>query len=499
MILTELNLKNFGRFTDKRIQLKEGMNLFYGENEKGKSTLHMFIRAMLFGLERQRGKASRNDLYSTYEPWHYPAYYAGVLKFESGGKIFRIERSFHKSQKESRLICESDGEELSLNHGDLEMLLGGLEANAFDNTVSVRQMKSAADSSLAAELKNYAANYQKSGDFELDITEALRQLKEEQRRWQRRLKTEQDRQRRNREQVQTKIDFMQVELEQSMGTLYELHDQEESLRKKEQAEQQELALEEVKRPFSIFTGVIVAALASIVLCLLVSNIWISLALSVGCFIAVLFAYFRFAQVREPAVQSDTQEFQQIRWEIQRVTEEIKERNTGIENLKENLEELEVVSTKVKAAEQEIAALELAAETIQRLSGEIRSEQGDQLNQKASAILAAVTDGKYQRIVVDDALRININTSDQLLGLHQVSRGTIEQIYFAIRMAAAELLNDQEPMPVILDETFAFYDEKRAARTLRWLSENKQQVLLFTCQKREEELLKKNGIGYSCPW
>lgn len=35
MIIQELRLKNFGKFTDKSIQLKEGMNLMYGENESG--------------------------------------------------------------------------------------------------------------------------------------------------------------------------------------------------------------------------------------------------------------------------------------------------------------------------------------------------------------------------------------------------------------------------------------------------------------------------------
>ena len=46
MIIQELRLKNFGKFTDKSIQLKEGMNLMYGENESGKSTIHTFIKGI---------------------------------------------------------------------------------------------------------------------------------------------------------------------------------------------------------------------------------------------------------------------------------------------------------------------------------------------------------------------------------------------------------------------------------------------------------------------
>ena len=84
MRITELVLKNFGRFTDKRIGLTDGINIIYGENESGKSTLHTFLKGMLFGMERKRGRAAATDTFSTYEPWENPNYYAGILRFECG-------------------------------------------------------------------------------------------------------------------------------------------------------------------------------------------------------------------------------------------------------------------------------------------------------------------------------------------------------------------------------------------------------------------------------
>ena len=47
MKIKELRLKNFGKFTNKEIHFSDGMNVIYGENESGKSTLYTFIRAML--------------------------------------------------------------------------------------------------------------------------------------------------------------------------------------------------------------------------------------------------------------------------------------------------------------------------------------------------------------------------------------------------------------------------------------------------------------------
>ena len=59
MKIQKLRLKHFGKFTDKDIQLREGINILYGENESGKSTLHSFIKGMLFGMERGRGEIGR--------------------------------------------------------------------------------------------------------------------------------------------------------------------------------------------------------------------------------------------------------------------------------------------------------------------------------------------------------------------------------------------------------------------------------------------------------
>ena len=86
MQIRELILKNYGKFHNRQIELEDGINLIYGENESGKSTIHTFIKGMLFGMERGRGRAAVNDTYSTYEPWENSNYYAGILQFSSGGK-----------------------------------------------------------------------------------------------------------------------------------------------------------------------------------------------------------------------------------------------------------------------------------------------------------------------------------------------------------------------------------------------------------------------------
>ena len=61
MRILDVYISGFGKFHDTDITFQDGLNIVYGKNEAGKSTIHTFIRSMLFGIERQRGRAARND------------------------------------------------------------------------------------------------------------------------------------------------------------------------------------------------------------------------------------------------------------------------------------------------------------------------------------------------------------------------------------------------------------------------------------------------------
>ena len=91
--------------------------------------------------------------------------------------------------------------------------------------------------------------------------------------------------------------------------------------------------------------------------------------------------------------------------------------------------------------------------------------------------------------MDEALHMSVNTGERIVSIERLSRGTLEQIYFALRMAAAEMLQEEE-LPVILDETFAFYDDKRLQSVLKWLSQQERQVIILSCQRREMEFLRR---------
>jgi hypothetical protein len=153
-----------------------------------------------------------------------------------------------------------------------------------------------------------------------------------------------------------------------------------------------------------------------------------------------------------------------------------------------------------AAQPEGAALELAALTMAmehiRQVGTGRTRGGEQETEKrASEILCALTGGRYDRMRFGRDGRIELYTGDQSIDLQQAGRATAQQAGFAMRMAIGEYLAGGRELPVILDEAFSMYDEPHLEEALRWLKSSGRQVILFTCQRREREILRRIEQNY----
>lgn len=476
MKIRELYLKNFGKFSDKRIVLEDGINLFYGENEFGKTTIHTFIKSMLFGMERGRGRASANDTFSIYEPWENPNYYSGVLKFESGGKNFTLRRNFDKYGKSASLICEDDGEEFSIEHGDLEHILNGLGASNYENTVAVGQMKVETNQNLAAELQNYATNYYATGNSEIDLDGALNRLRNQKKDVEKEI-------RELRQKREEQIQHIEQERSYILRDVQKLEQEIEELDEKLAATQ-----ETVKdnagwgKKFVLLLGIFLGSVVGMAL-FDISPIIVAAVVAISAIIILISGLNRNGKKEEDSENS------RFLWQREHLQQELQEKQTLRDNLQEQIEELSETDDVYQRQLKKSMALTLAMERMTELSKDVHEELSIRLNEKASEVLSKITGGKYEMLFVDEKLRMSLYTQGRRISIDQVSRGTIEQIYFALRMAASEILHEEE-YPVILDDTFVYYDDKRLENTLRWLKENKKQVLLFTCQKREGEILKR---------
>lgn len=550
MKLKKLNLQSFGKFTGKEIALEDGINVFYGENETGKSTVFAFIRSMLFGMERGRGKAAQKDVFSQYEPWHNPNHYAGKLWFTTeepgacgGEKCFCLSRHFDKYGKKAELYCENDGEEFSIEHGDLDMLLGGLTQTDYDNTIAIRQLKAETDQNLAKALRNYAANYYTSGNSEIDLEQALLILREKQKIEEKSLRMMGKEKEKQKEKLEQEADYMWRELQQKKGRHMEV-EQEISLLQKRvgQLSREEVQNRQLKKQYSpkmrenntnnqmpqqkgrLYPVEVIAVLLLVVLLFVcLPQPWNSIVSVVIALAEALYVWNRLKDrdthaadaweeqedIEEHNEENDKadrktekeiiqKELERLHWEQARLDQEIKDRQIAWDNIREKLAEFYEVTRENKEQKKKAEALQLAQERLLRLSGNIQKEISVQLNERASSILQELTCGKYIRLIVEDDMQMYVLTEDGRIGIERLSRGTMEQIYFALRMAAAEVLYDEE-YPVILDDTFAYYDEERLRSVLFWLYQNKKQVLLFTCHKREQEILAQMHIPYRNGW
>ena len=491
MVITELYIRNFGKLSERHFYLRDGVQVISGENEYGKTTLHAFIRAMLFGLERGRGRAAAKDDFSRYEPWDDPGSYAGVMRFTCGGRSFRLERNFARQTKQVSLVCEDDGEELSVEHGDLQMLLGGMTAELFDNTVSVGQLKAAPGQELSDALANYAANYYETGGGEYDLSKALKSLDEKKRAVRRELRDEEAAGETERKKLLQKSRYLEEDIRRLDAEYKEI---EKTLRELPGPERTDV---HGKNRFII--GGIAAICAGVLL--LLWSLWsghesgrglsaVSVLTALVPVLAAVAGVFLLAagyagKFRSHRNRSEADE--QRRWELERIRLELREKEIRRENIREQYEESEKSDSQIRLEEQ-CRALELAVEELQKAAQVTAGSMERSMSRRASEIFSAITDGKYRSLETDRQRGITVWDGERKIPAGRLSRGTVEQIYFCIRMAAAEILTE-EPLPLILDDVFAFYDDKRLESVLKWLSGQEKQVIIFTCHSREKELLR----------
>ena len=148
--------------------------------------------------------------------------------------------------------------------------------------------------------------------------------------------------------------------------------------------------------------------------------------------------------------------------------------------------------------EKLEAIAEAKERIQLLSEEIYQSFAFYLNKETAKILSHITKERYDSLFIDQNLRIFVNTKDKMLPLEQASTGTIDQLYLSLRLAMAKLLQKEQKefLPLLFDDSFAMYDENRLSAALSFVNkEYPSQVLLFTCHKREAEVLEKLQIEF----
>lgn len=138
MRITEINIAEFGCIKNKIISPEAGMNIVYGENESGKSTVLLFIKYMLYGLGRRAASNSERERSISWSG-HTAA---GSMTFVHDEKVYRIERRYVEGGREKLSVtCLDDGSEISTDKTPGEYFLG-VPKEVFESSSFVGQMRS---------------------------------------------------------------------------------------------------------------------------------------------------------------------------------------------------------------------------------------------------------------------------------------------------------------------------------------------------------------------
>lgn len=482
MIINRLILKNFGKFQGKEIELKEGINILFGENESGKSTIHVFLQSMLFGMKRGRGKASKTDIYSRYMPWENGNWYEGSMVFTCGERTFRLERGFGKFAKAPILVCKTDGEMLSVEHGDLDMLLGGITENVYENTVSVGQAKSRTEEGLLKEIRDYLSEFQGTGDFRFHPEQAVEILKK-----------------RRKELEQKEREALAEKEKQERESALKIHLEEEEIENIQRKLKEKLSGDASAREVQERGKGKIILLAILLLVGAVLGVWVwkSPIMAIVLPLLLFGMYFGLSYLLSQKRKREQQAAKKAKTEERRrlLKESLQERQMKLENLKEAAAERKHDYDTIEKIRKEIQAVSIAEAKIKEAAGNLQKLTGQKLQDEISEIFAQITGGKYKRVLLTENFEIYLDTGEKYLQLYQVSYGTAEQVYLALRLACGTILCQEEELPLILDETFAMYDEKRLIQALKYISQRKSQVILFSSNKREIQALEKAGIPF----
>ena len=605
MKLLDLHINGFGKFHDCSIRFEDGLNVIYGKNVAGKSTLHTFIRAMLFGMERQRGRAARTDQFSRYKPWDLKGGYGGRLRLESGGHVYRLQRDF-QNPRDFTIVDETEGRQTEPTRAFMDRLLCGLNETSYVNTISIGQLKSATDSGMVTELKNYIANMNTTGNMALNITKASAFLKAQRKELERQQTPEAARTyttvlgdirnlereisapeyenhltefQEKKAQAKAQLDTLQKEkedllqkiargrqvLESSQFTdensieAYEAHGNAVYADYTHAKNLCEKASRKAAPPLFLALGILLAAGGAALMFSSQSGfrlpsllLFLAALLSVGggiYFLArnngnrkdldyskkllqeILSRHLGDETVSSEAMNAFSQrmaEFKRLsravlssqetaanlekqmeeisirqsdfgaeiekqlksQWELEKKLEHLAALKTQAEGLKEIIRENDRIS-------QELAAIDLAQDTMTELSTSIRDSFGLYLNKEASDLINGITGGIYNSMSVDENLNVFMNTKTKLVPMEQVSSGTMDQIYLALRLAAARLIQSgPEKMPLIFDDSFVLYDDERLRSALKWLASAVDgQIIMFTCHQREAQVLTAAQIPF----
>ena len=158
------------------------------------------------------------------------------------------------------------------------------------------------------------------------------------------------------------------------------------------------------------------------------------------------------------------------------------------------EELAEVVDNIKRDSKRVASIDMALNTLNASFNQIRDLVGPEINKRIGENFEKLTSKKYSDVLLAENYQMMVRDKDNIFKGSYLSSGAIDQLYLALRIAIIDLIFKNEECPIILDDALIQYDENRRKEALILIANKlKKQAILFTCQKKEEEILIQKDI------
>ncbi len=610
MKIHNIKINGYGSIKNKEINLNDKINIIYGKNESGKSTIFKFILNMLYGASKNKKGKDISD-FDKYKPW-YTEEFSGRIEYSlDNGEFYNVYREF---KKKSPIIYNKNGEDITnkyivdKNNGNQFFYdQTNIDEELFLSSTAVMQQEVEIDSQNKNAIIQKLSNLAGSGNDNISYKKCIDKLNKKQlieigtersqdrpinkvnnllealKNDKRELKLYQDEKyeiEENIGNIKEQIEIEEAELENLKETVklkQKLDLEEEKIRineqinesnkleiqeiekEKEKKEEELLKLREnkdikINKKMYFITLIILLIVNVLLIILLESNLkFLSL---ISILIWVLAYAFNINNKKMKARKENKKEIDKKKDEINKIDSKldilrknadnvdleieqirnkinleiinksnIKESQIKLEEKVEKLNSLKIklhsieldknnifpkldmlsnIEEKIEALEEEKEyleeknkSIELAKEVLQDAYKIMRENVTPKFSNNLSNIISKISNGKYSNIKITEENNIIVELeSGKYIPVELLSTGTIDQLYLAFRIAIIKEITG-ENIPIILDESFAYYDNNRLKNMLEYISNNiENQVIILTCTDREKNILEHTNIKYN---
>ena len=621
MKINHLKVNGFGKLSEKEIKFENGINIVYGENEAGKSTLLKFISCMFYGTSRNKNGKNISD-FEKYKPWKTEEY-SGTIDYRlDNEEEYSVYREF---KRKNPTVYDSEKQDITKtfkedkNGIDFFTEQTGIDEETYFNTAISEQARVALNLNKQNSLIQKISNLVSTGDDNISFQKSMAQISKLQnenvgteRTSLRPLnvinnkiklinlkKKELEENKNNYEHNnlgseklfftlknnEKKLEYIKrvkqfhennriklVEINFNKNVAIEDEEKIDELIKKLNELEDNKESEQIIKKFPYVAISLFLIIIFVVLEILLPNKLFGLIPFICSIFVLIFMFVKINNEKNSIAKELLSKKNKLKFELdslkdkkRRKEQEIDTKNSKIESeidtekdalieeylkvldinfideilqksYEEILVELEIFEKKVSDIKLDIKELELnkkaynkKMEELSRITEDLMSAEEEKeellsLNRayniakrclenayeetkknispkfinNLSEIIFDISNKKYKEIVLNDEEGINVKIENgSYKPLERLSIGTIDQIYISLRLSGIKEVS-KESVPIILDEAFAYFDNKRLLNIINYLNEHysENQIIIFTCSNREKEVLEKLNIEYN---